>query len=140
MSKYKTVLLLFFFAACSSVGEERARLMSDELIKNLGQESSENYFEAAYFNKQQMAVILKGVREKCDYENRKGGFVNSFRKEGFSTSGPRKTNIFFIYEFYLSCDSVRFVLNYESSKVTKLVGFKVEPIETKNPMIIRDGQ
>lgn len=134
MSKRVIILVLLFLTSCGADREERARLMSDELIKNLANKGSESYFDTAFFNREQMTGILKSVREKCDYKNREGGFINAFTRRSL---GTKESNVFFLYEFHLSCDSVRFVLNYQLSDPPKLVGFKVEPTETKNFMIIR---
>lgn len=127
--------LLFFLAfitCCADSGDiQKAQLQADELIKNLAANDSEKYFRNKYFQESKMNQVLFGIRTTCDYENRKGGFVDYF-----SQSGSNGRRVFFIYEFYLKCDSVRLILNYELEENPELVGFKVEPIEFKNPMII----
>ena len=46
-------------------------------------------------------------------------------------------SIAYIYEYYLTCDSLRFVLIYNLEKdKPELFKLNIEPLETENPMII----
>jgi hypothetical protein len=73
---------------------EKTQFQADELIKNLAQNDSDKYFSNKYFQGSQMNQVLSGVRAACDYENRKGGFVDYFRQAG--SNGGR---IFFYMSF-----------------------------------------
>lgn len=129
----KLPFLLIILISCTNRLEliEEARIQSDEVINNLTENDAAKYFHSKYFGSKEINQSLENIRNVCEYENRRGGFVDYF-----SESGIKGNRVYFIYEFYLKCDSVRFILNYDLAKPPTLVQFKVEPIELDNFMII----
>lgn len=116
----------------SNAKYERAKKSADYIIENLDKEDVHNSFPPEYFPKEQIKPFLGGVREKCDWKNRDGKFVDFFALK--NKNEPDQTA--FIYEFHLDCDSLRFILTYQMIEQPKLMGFKYEPLENHNPLIL----
>ena len=76
--------------------------------------------------------IIGGIRQNCDWKNKDGKFVDFFTQKNIG--GIDQTA--FIYEYYMKCDSLRFILSFNTEDEPELMGFKFEPIETENPMIL----
>ena len=69
---------------------------------------------------------------KCDWPGQRGKYVDFC---SISTNDNR--SIAYICEYFLKCDSLRFVMLYDlEPKESQLVKFQVEPLEKSNPMII----
>jgi hypothetical protein len=80
----------------------------------------------------QYLKIFGNIKANCDWENRKGKFVDFFT---MNING--KNNTAYIYEYFLKCDSLRFVLIYDmEQKEPELFKFNIEPIEQASQMII----
>ena len=135
MKSYKIVLLiitLYIQLSCTDNDLKNvARQKSDTLINNIGKTDAIKYFSEKYFSRDELVPILNDLGFNCDFEHRKGKFVDYFYE---STPGPDKVN--FIYEYYLQCDSLRFILGYKLENDPELIWFKIEPIEIENKMII----
>ncbi len=125
------VLLLVLTACLDTSKIEKARVEADQIMNNLTRESTIEKFPQKYFPPDQIGMILEGLKTECDYDNRRGKFVDFF-----SERSPQGSRISFIYEYFLSCDSIRFILKYDLAKEPELMWFFMEPIETENPMII----
>ena len=117
----------------SAQKHKQARALADQIIQNLDQESVYQRFPKKYFTKSELAPILDGIAQNCDWPNRDGKFVDFATQANIG--GAKQT--YFIYEYHLSCDSLRFILamNMEREK-PELMGFNVEPLEKENPLII----
>lgn len=94
-------------------------------------EKAYTFFSDKFFSRQQIELISLDLREKCDYENRSGKFVDYYYE---STPGTDKVS--FIYEYFLKCDSLRFILKYDLKPEPELIWFRLEGIEAENAMII----
>lgn len=126
------LILPSLFLGCVNTDlKEEARIKSDEIIKHLADTSSYAYFPRKHFPRDQMIATLHDLRVNCDYENRKGRFIDYFYE-----SKPGADRVSFIYEYYLNCDSIRFILGFKLDAEPELVWFKLEPIEVENKMII----
>jgi hypothetical protein len=117
-------LLLAILACTNERYLERAETLSASLVENLCSDSAISYFSETYFSKDQIRSVLNGVRERCDYSHRKGGY-RGYSVESFENVDRAS----FIYEFAMKCDSVRFVFTYELREQPLLVSFIVEPME-----------
>lgn len=93
-------------------------------------------FPSKYFPPEQTELILGDLRDKCDFKNRSGRFINDFFKENVGDTDQ----IYLLYEYYLKCDSIRLILIYNLDKEIVLSGFRLEPIEKDNSMIVRKNQ
>jgi hypothetical protein len=104
-------------------------------MKNLDKQEVLTHFPPASFPGKSMEVMKLMVSEtgpKCDWPSRNGKFVD------FCTiSDNGKDRIAYIYEYFLKCDSLRFIMLYDlEPKEPVLVNFQVEPLEKPNSMII----
>lgn len=68
------------------------------------------------------------LKNKCDFKNRQGHFLNEYY-------AADKSEVSLIYEYYLKCDSIRFILTYNIKDSIELYGFKMESIKKANPMV-----
>ena len=105
------------------------------IMANLDKEAVLTHFPAASFPANQVGTLKAIVADagtKCDWQGKKGKFVD------FCTiSENGNDGIAYIYEYFLKCDSLRFVLLYNlEPKEPQLVKFAVEPLEKPNPLII----
>lgn len=75
---------------------------------------------------------MQELREKCDFKNRKGLFINDF-----TVTQPGRKTVSFIYEYKLKCDDIRFIISYDLTEDIELLEFKLEPVEKDNPMITK---
>jgi hypothetical protein len=105
---------------------------ADYIMANLDNQNISDKFPVKYFPKNKLDPILLGIREKCDWKNKDGKFVDFFTQKNV---GGVSQNAF-IYEYYLKCDSLRFILSFNTEKDPELMGFRFEPLETKNPMVL----
>jgi hypothetical protein len=83
----------------------------------------------------QTVSLMSKLKNNCDFKNRKGNFINDFYQK--IIGGGNK--IILIYEFYMKCDTIRFLISYieDNNSKLELNGFKMEPVEKPNNMIIR---
>jgi len=132
------IICSFFIFGCHDYSQvEQAKILSDQLINNISKgEIVYNSFPEKTFNKEITIPLMEELRIKCDFENRKGNFVNEFTQSYFQFPSIDR-RVAFIYEFHLKCDSVRFILSYKLGKVIELYEFKLESIKKDNPMITK---
>lgn len=126
----------FLFTSCNVKGKmekhDKAQEKSKYIMDNFINEKVINEFPEKYFPKAQTEKLLNGVRTNCDWENRKGKFVDFFT---MNIDGDNKTA--YIYEYFLKCDSLRFVLIYDmEQKEPELFKLNIEPIEQPSQMIV----
>lgn len=109
-----------------------AQEKANYIIENLDKPNIGEKFPTKYFPKEQLEPIISGIRQNCDWKNKDGKFVDFFTSKNIG--GIDQTT--FIYEYYLKCDSLRFILSFNVEDEPELMGFNVEPIETENKMIL----
>lgn len=126
--------LLFYFGNKKVERNNLAEKNANYIIENLDddivlKEFPENNFK----DRDQLRKTLTDIAQKCDWENRDGKFVDFFTMkdiEGINSTA-------FIYEYYLKCDSLRFILIYNVDKdKPELFKMNIEPIEKENQMIL----
>jgi len=105
------------------------------IMANLDKEAVLAHFPAASFPANQVGTLKAIVADagtKCDWQGKRGKFVD------FCTiSENGNDGIAYIYEYFLKCDSLRFVMLYNlEPKEPQLVKFLVEPLEKPNSLII----
>ena len=76
-------------------------------MENLDQPNVYEKFPPKYFPKTQLEPFLSGLRQNCDWKNRDGKYVDFFNQ--VNVGGINQTA--FIYEYYMKCDSLRFILS-----------------------------
>jgi len=111
----------------------KAQALADNIIEKLDDPSIYNEFPEKYFPREQLKPILDDLIPNCDWKNRDGKFVD-FVTIG-TIGGVDQTG--FIYEYYLSCDSLRFILMFNmETENPELRDLLVEPLEKENKLII----
>ena len=92
-----------------------------------------NVFSSKYFPPQQIAIYLNDLKNKCAFSKEKGQFINDYV---INENGDEK--YYFLYDFYLNCDSLRIITGIRRNPEEKLELFTIgfEPMETDNKMII----
>jgi len=111
----------------------KAQSIADNIIENLEDPSIYDKFSEKSFPREQLSPLINYLTKDCDWKNRDGKFVDyvTIGKVG----AVNQTG--FIYEYYLNCDSLRFILVFNmKSETPELKGFLVEPLEKENKMII----
>jgi len=126
--------LLFYFGnkklERNKLAEQNANYIIDNLDKD---EVLKEFPEANFKDREQLKNILGGIRQNCEWKNRDGKFVDFYTMN--DVGGINSTA--FIYEYYLKCDSLRFILIYNIDKdKPELFKMNIEPLETENKMII----
>lgn len=138
IKKIKNIALLvtsLFFTACVDKGKANlARLDCESLINDIENGKANSRFSAEYFPVEQTNILMSNLVSGCDFKNRRGlqtGEVVS-KKDG-------KNLAYFVYEYYLKCDSIRFVFIYDITGTTpQLFNLKMEPIEKENPLVNKE--
>lgn len=120
-------LIVFVLGICSCSNEipiENVRKKADLLLDKIAKGEASDEFPEEYFQPLQRELILYDLANKCDFMNRKGGFVNHHYKKGVG----EKDLISIVYEFELVCGNIRFILTYQfsNSKEIKLFKFEME--------------
>jgi len=128
--------LVLLLAACNTKDKiekhNKAQIKSDFIMENLTNTDVYKQFPEKFFPKEQTQRLLSDIRMNCDWTNKRGKFVDFF-----TMSEKGKNSTAFIYEYFLRCDSIRFVLIYNmDSDEPELFKFIMEPIEKPSKMII----
>jgi hypothetical protein len=126
--------ILFYFGNKKLERNKLAEQNANFIIENLDKEEVLKEFpEINFKDRQQLKNLLGGIKENCEWNNRDGKFVDYFTMKDIG--GINSTA--FIYEYYLKCDSLRFILIYNVDKdKPELFKMNIEPLETENKMII----
>ena len=126
--------LLFYFGNKKLGRNKLAEQNANFIIENLDKEEVLNEFpEVNFKDREQLKSLLGGIKENCEWKNRDGKFVDFFTMKDIG--GINSTA--FIYEYYLKCDSLRFILIYNVDRdKPELFKLNIEPLETENKMII----
>jgi hypothetical protein len=105
------------------------------IMAHLDKEEVLTHFPAASFPANQngrLKALIGAVGPKCDWPGRRGKFVDFC-----SISNNGKNSVAYIYEYFLKCDSLRFVMLYDlEPREPQLVNFQVEPLEKPNSLIV----
>jgi hypothetical protein len=126
------IILLVLLPACNNSNKIKiAKASADELLESIAAGSALELFPEERFPAEQAKVILTDLKNKCEFANRKGHFINDFYHK--EINGNDKLSL--IYEFYLKCDSIRFILTYELNDKVQLHEFRLEPIQNDNSLI-----
>lgn len=108
-----------------------ARQNADFILDNLNNPEVIEEFPEKYFPREETKQLLKDILATCDWSERNGKYVDFFE---FDYEGDNETA--FIYEYFLNCDSLRFVLTYdldlERPELHRLI---VEPLELPSQLI-----
>lgn len=126
--------ILFFIANKKIKKINIAQQNADFIIQNLDKSDVINDFPDNNFpDKSQIQNLVEGILQNCDWQNKDGKFVDFFTMKNIG--GIDQTA--YIYEYYLKCDSLRFILTYDMDKEKpELLRFDIQPLEEPNEMIL----
>lgn len=126
------VVAILFLGRGSMEKHNQAQALADNIIENLDSDNIYDEFPEKYFPKADIYPIVAGIVQNCDWPKRDGKFVDFFSQKNIG--GTDYTS--FIYEYYMSCDSIRFIVTVAMEEELEVAGFRVEPLEQENPMIL----
>ncbi|MGN7787352.1 hypothetical protein ACTJIJ_22650 [Niabella sp. 22666] len=130
MKYYFWIILFCTLSGChlrtANISEIKAK--ADALLDKIADGTAEEEFSTKYFPIEQTKTLMYDLKNNCDFKNRHGHFINEY----FSADRSR---VSLIYEYYLKCDSARFILTYNLVGKNELDGFRIEGIEKENPMV-----
>lgn len=135
MNRHLLVLTIcvIILAGCENNDQVcQAKIKADKLLNDISLGEAYDAFPEKYFPANQTHALMDELKDKCDFANRKGDFINDYLQE--TSNGKR---ISFIYEYYLKCDNIRFIVTYKLGKEIELFEFNLEPIEKENSMITK---
>jgi len=129
-----SIAILFFTAYRKMNKVELAQKDADDIISNLDKTYILNQFPPKNFpNRAQLQNVVSELDLKCDWKNRDGNFVDFYTMKNVGGTNQ----VAFIYEYYLKCDSLRFILTYNLfADNAELSRFDIKPLEVENSMII----
>lgn len=138
----KTITHLFILAIIASFIscgvqeklEKHAKAQADAefIMNNLNKPETIDRFPIKYFPREQFRPFLDTLTTKCDFDSKQGKFVDYF-----SMSNNGKYQSAYIFEYFLNCDSLRFIYIYDfETKEPELFNFRIEGLEVENKMII----
>jgi len=110
----------------------QARLRADKLLNDISLGKAYYAFPEKYFPTNQTHALMDELKVKCDFVNRKGVFIYEYLQENYYNK-----KVSFVFEYFLKCDSIRFIITYKLGKEIELFEFNLEPIEKENPMITK---
>ena len=126
------VVILILLAGCTNK-RQLALERSRELLDKIAAGTAIEEFPEKYFPKDQTVVLMYQLQNNCDFKDRKGNFINDYYEK--NPEAPDRVS--FIYEYYLKCDSLRFIITYNLGPEIELYRFRIESIKKDNNMILK---
>ncbi len=142
MKNLPIILIVFLLTSCGIKKKmeihDKAQKEADYIIENFtNYDLIKEKLPEKYFEPSQTKEFISNIDQNCDWENRKGKFVDYFTMKNIG--GTDQTA--FIYEYFLDCDSLRVILIYNINKNSpELFKINFEPIEKENQMIINPSK
>ena len=127
------ILIAFFAFMQASCYRNAANLKekADKILGDIGNGTAQNDFPEKYFPKSQTVLLMGQLQNYCDFKNRRGNFINDFRGTNNGIG-----EISYLYEFYLKCDTVRFIFTFILDGTNDLYKMRLESVKKDNPMIL----
>lgn len=147
-TKFKVIAVVFvvFFVAVALIGytilqriekHKRAQKIADRVMEQLDQRSVLQEFPKDFFPRDGLVTLLDSVATNCNWPKRDGMFVDFSTQENIGGMDE----ISFVYEYYLSCDSLRYIVAFGlEEEEPVLMKFEVEPIELESHHILKKGK
>ena len=118
--------------SCGIQQHAEGKQLADTIIENFDQASVVEYFPETKFPREQMDLVVKDLRENCAWEDRDGKYVDFYHMKKVGEYDLMS----YIYEYYLDCDSLRFILTVDVAGEPEMHHFNMEPLERENFMIV----
>ena len=133
---FATQAALLMFSGClmDTRRVAQASSASDSLLERLGKEMPLDAFRGSDLDDAAVRRFVTALQENCDFDNRRGRRVNTATKKMFGA----EDEAYFVYEFFLACDTLRMTLRYALSDPPILKQFAVQPIEDQNSFVFDD--
>ena len=119
--KLSLFVLFFLSNSCNDKKVFIAEKRANELIAKIAIGNPVDEFPQKYFPTEETSILLKDLREKCDFKNRVGGFIERKYIEKINEDDQ----ILFIYKYRLKCGFVKFILTYKLGKNIELYQFTI---------------
>jgi len=136
MEKWKMkriyIVILILLAGCTDK-RQQALGKSRELLDKIAAGTAIQEFPEKYFPRDQTVVLMNQLQNNCDFKDRQGNFINDF----YERNSEAPDRVSFIYEYYLKCDSLRFIITYNLGPEIELYRFRIESIKKDNNMILK---
>ena len=134
LRNFSILIPIIILSTCKNFSKEQAaQKASEQVLVDISNGPAAKDFPTKYFPRDQSVAILADLKNKCDFANRKGNFVNDFYQ-----SNPNDGDLVsFIYEYYLKCGKIRLILTYKISDEIELFNFRLEPTTKSNSMVTR---
>ncbi|HWB92123.1 MAG TPA: hypothetical protein VG605_09730 [Puia sp.] len=126
------IVICVLIAACTSK-RQMALEKSGELLDKIAEGTAIEEFPEKYFPKDQTVILMDQLQNNCDFKDRKGNFINDYYEKNLGG----EDRVSFIYEYYLKCDSLRFIMTYNLGPEIELYRFRIESIKKNNNMILK---
>lgn len=111
---------------------DKAKKNADFIMNNLNRPEVIQQFPEKYFPHELLKPAIDSLNVHCDLDKKDGKFVDFFT---MLNNGKSRTA--YIYEYFLNCDSLRFIYIYDfETTEPELMQFNVEGLEQPNQMII----
>jgi hypothetical protein len=111
---------------------DQGKANADFIMSNLSSPKVIEEFPEKYFSREQLKPAIDTLVAHCDLDKKEGKFVDFF-----TMLNNGKSRAAYIYEYFLNCDSLRFIYVYDfETAEPELIHFKIEGLEQPNSMII----
>lgn len=107
------IILMTFFYSCQYNEEQlrEGKAKVDALFVKIENGTALDEFPEKYFPKEHGKYIMDDLKNKCDFKNRKGEFVQSFN----AINASNEKCISYVYDFKLKCDDIRITFSLRAS-------------------------
>jgi hypothetical protein len=104
---------------------DAARFQSDSIVDRLNSTELFALLPDSIGQQKGYQTLQQTLSESCNWEKRRGKFIDYY---SVNQNGQR--SIYFIYEYFLDCDSLRFLLHYDlEPKQPVLRSMNIQPLE-----------
>lgn len=111
---------------------DAAHAKADNIIALWGTDSVLSLFPEKYFPKSSITPLNDTFRSHCDWKSKRGKWIDFYT---VNDNGDR--SIYYIYEYFLNCDSLRFILGFDiNNSEPELKSMNIEPLEKECSMLI----
>ena len=110
---------------------DEGRQNADLLLEQIANGTAIGKFPKETFPPDEIGEILRGLKYKCDFANREGGFF----KEAYTKRFGRPDLAYYVYKFNTACDSMRIIVSYQLKDSIELYRFDIEDVNKKSDIL-----
>jgi len=135
----KNVYFLFMALIISSCGWneqmknlDAAHTKADDIIALWGTDSVLALFPESTFPKSTIIPLNDTFKSHCDWKSKRGKWIDYYT---VNDNGDK--SIFYIYEYFLNCDSLRFIIGFDTNGSEPTIkSFNIQPLEEECSMLV----